>query len=75
VTLEFEGDELKPAVDYHLETGCKVQDYIKAAIRFFEDMRKRELAGQAVGWGDNQNFARYNTKVSPTDYLKAPTES
>lgn len=69
VTIDF-GDELKPAIEEHLETGITVQSYIKAAMGFFNFLKKMEATGtNACGYGHKSNFERYNTVVSPKEFL------
>ena len=69
VTIEFD-EELADALQTHLDGGPAVQTYIKAALKFFRDMRRAESKGSvSVGYGDKTRFSTYNTIVSPTDYL------
>jgi hypothetical protein len=71
VTINFDDDELKFALQKHLDEGVPVQEFIQAAIRFYTDMFKKEMDGQyAVGFGDKSRFKSYNTEVSPLSYLR-----
>lgn len=68
ITIEFD-DELKNALQYHLDTSLPIQSYIKSAIRYFDYMRAQELKGFICGFGNKERFESYNTKVSPKEYL------
>jgi hypothetical protein len=69
VNIEF-GAELEPVVQQHLETGVSVQNYVRAAVAFFNVMRTCEAAGRRVGHGDANRFKLYNTEVSPAACLQ-----
>lgn len=69
VTINF-GEEINPAMQRHLETGEKVQDYISAAPKFFNDMLRMESQGNTVRFGDSKRFSPYNTVASPLNYLQ-----
>lgn len=73
VTINF-GEEINSAVQKHLETGVKVQDYVSAAVRFFNDMLRVESQENAVGFGDKSRFSTYNTVASPFNYLNSQIE-
>lgn len=73
------GDELQHAMELHLETGVPVQVYLKAAMRFFRDMYKMEtIEKRYVGFNrsstEASTFERYNTIVSPVNYLNTEKE-
>lgn len=69
VNIEF-GAELEPVVQQHLETGVSVQNYVRAAVVLFNEMRAAEVAGRRVGHGDASRFKMYNTEVSPAACLQ-----
>lgn len=69
ITINIDS-ELEHALELHLETGISLQDYTKAALRFYRDMFKLETSGKSVGYGDNSRFSSYNTEVSPKRYLR-----
>ena len=69
VTIEFDEDELAPVIQTHLETGIRVQDYIRCSVDFFNDVLAKEKGGAAIGCGDKSRFASYNTVISPTSLL------
>lgn len=68
VTIQF-GEELDDALQYHFDTGESVQNYIKAAIRYFNIMRQAELNKQSCGYGDNIRFGTYNHVENPSEYI------
>lgn len=68
IYLEIDS-ELAPAIQQHLEGGISVQDYIKASLLFFEELRKKEIEGNGVGYGRKESFDRYNTTVLPSSYI------
>jgi hypothetical protein len=68
VTINF-GDEINDAVQQHLDGGASVQDYVRGALAFFNQMRAHEKSGKAVGYGEKSRFSAYNTVVSPEDYI------
>lgn len=70
VTINF-GDELEPAVQNHLSGGESVQDYIRAAVRFFnEALRVVRSGNKAFGYGEASRFRTYNTEMDPEEYLR-----
>jgi len=69
VTIDF-GNEIDPAIQRHLEKGESVQSYIKASLEFFNNLLRIECSGKMVGYGDASVFTKYNTKVSPSNYLE-----
>lgn len=62
-------EEIQPALQRHLESGESVQEYIRAALRFFNDAMKNEQTGYIIGFGHKDRFKQYNTEMSPTQYL------
>ncbi len=68
VTIEF-GPEIDAAIQHHLDGGVTVQNYVRAAVRFFGEMLAQEKKGNVVGFGDRPSFSRYNTVASPFTYL------
>lgn len=68
VTITF-GDEIQPALQEHLDGSLAVQTYVRAALRFFNEVLKREREGKAVGYGERNRFSTYNTELSPGQYL------
>lgn len=69
ITVEME-DELNHALELHLQNGLPMQIYLRAAVRFFRDAYKQENdKDMTVGFGRKDNFARYNTEMSPKKYL------
>lgn len=69
IKVDFEDEELSDALQLHLNEGTRMQTYIKAAIRYFNVMRKKELEGSKCGYGDKDRFKTYNTEESPSAYL------
>lgn len=70
VTIDFES-EIDKAVQHHLDFGDpSVRDYVRAAVKFFNDMLKAEDTGNLVGFGNKSTFKSYNTEVSPGSYLR-----
>lgn len=70
VTIDF-GDELRPVIDEHLNTGIPVQKIVRSAVLYFCAMKEKETQGYKVGYGDKNNFSRYNTEFSPSTILTA----
>lgn len=70
VTIDFNESSIKPAIEMHLTQGIKVQDYIENAVIYFSKMLLHESSGMKCGYGDNNNFSRYNTEYSPSRLLK-----
>lgn len=69
ITLELDA-EIKDAIQLHLDTAVPVQEYIKAALRYFNRMREIELEGKSkCGYGDSSRFDTYNKEVSPKAFL------
>lgn len=69
VTITFQ-EEIQPAVQRHLEQGTSVQDYVRAAVNYFNEMLKVEESGCKCGYGNKDRFTSYNTEVSPSKILK-----
>lgn len=69
ITLELD-KEIQDALQLHLDTEHKIQDYIRSALRYFNTMRQFEIQGNKCGYGDKNRFASYNTIVSPETYLQ-----
>lgn len=64
-------EELQPALQYHLETGIAMQEYIKCALAFFNFLKEVEDSGEkTIGYGDKSRFKSYNSEVSPNAYLR-----
>lgn len=72
LTIELD-EELRPALEAHLESGVAVQNYFRAALRFFNDMYRQEKSGSTIGFSSpsstGDQFRRYNTEASPARYL------
>ena len=69
VTVNFDDDELRDALQLHLEQEVSVQEYFKAAMKFFAKLRQIEASGKTVGYGDKSRFTSYNIEVSPASFL------
>lgn len=68
ITIELDS-EGQDALQYHLDTGYKIQNYLKAALRYFSQARKRENEGNIVGFGNKDRFKTYNTEMNTQRYL------
>jgi hypothetical protein len=62
-------EELQIAIQEHLDGGVSVQNYVRAALRYFNAMRDYERSGNICGFGNKSSFRSYNTEVSPSAYL------
>lgn len=60
VTIDF-GEELDPVIQYHLETQDSVQQYIQAAVVFYNEIRKiTKDPKMAIGYGEISRMAQYH---------------
>lgn len=73
VTIDCEND-LDAALQHHLDSGVPVQQYVKAALRFYRDARIMEAQNKSVGFGDKARFSTYNTVMDTETYLKGQDE-
>lgn len=69
ITISFVDDELEPALQNSLDDKGTIQNYVKAAVRYFNVMKSHEDSGKACGVGDKVRFASYNVEVRPSTFL------
>lgn len=70
ITVELDDSLLQPALDLHLNTGIKMQDYVIGAIQFYNECRALEAEGRSIGHGDKDNFARYNKVMNVARFIE-----
>lgn len=63
VKVDF-GSEIGTAIQRHLQGGCSVRRYIRAAVIHFNKLLSEEEAGAATGYGVAKRFKQYNTEYS-----------
>jgi hypothetical protein len=68
VTIQF-GEELTPVIQEHLASGMTVQQYVRAAVDYFNKARFQEAAGRKMGHGDAVRFSAYNTVMGTNESL------
>ena len=69
VKLDFNEKDIEPALQEHLAGGPAVRNYIVAAIRYFNEIRKAEREGNMAGFGDKSRFGTYNHVLKTADFL------
>ena len=69
ITIDFDENILKPALQEHLETGKPMQEYISNAVSFYNECRSIEKAGHALGYGKEEYIKKYNIFISTTSLL------
>lgn len=68
VTIDFEDDIIAPAIQEHLETGTTVQNYIQAAMLFFNTCKEHVKKGEALAHGNPDQIRRYHTVLELPRY-------
>lgn len=51
-----------------------MHSYLRAALAYFNFMRKQEEAEKVCGYGQKDNFHRYNTVYSPGEQLRVQSD-
>lgn len=69
VTINFYDEELESALQLSLDGSGTVQNYIRAAMRYFNIMKMNEDRGKVCGFGEKERFKTYNTEISPKTFL------
>jgi hypothetical protein len=69
ITLEFAEKLLEPALQKHLETGVKMQDYVRSAVLYFNDTLRLNKEGWIIGSTKDAHHAQKLCVIEPLTYL------
>jgi hypothetical protein len=69
-TIQFSENELELALQASLDGNGTIQNYIKAAVRYFNVMKAYEDGGKVCGVGDKVRFSTYNKEINPSSFLR-----
>jgi hypothetical protein len=68
ITLNID-EELEFVMQQHLETGVSVQTYIKLALKLYTELKKAEMKGFSIGYGNKDRFKQYNIELHTDDFI------